>query len=255
MRQKLTNTHFYGDTGTVGAAFVLAREGWSKHLDSTLEIAREAVTATEQEHDQMTFQPQWSVSGGMVDMGAFLANEPECMIEFPPAKTSRVGRVITLCASISVSGSISAESLVKKGQVITALALELERMGMNVELYADQSADGSMETGKGYERAFMTQRILIKGANDILDPAKILFAYAHPAMLRVLALTGYHVMNDKWLDAMGGERNSGYGSYGMPAKPPRDLPEGTLYLPESLSGEDTDVAEWLNHYLREIGLV
>lgn len=243
MRTVLDDTHFYGDTGTVGAAFVMAREGWDAHLQDTLDIAEAAVETVEQEHDTLAFQPQWQVSGGMIDMGAYLAGEPECMVEFPPAKTTRVGRVVTVCASISVSGAVSAEQLILKGKVVTALALELERLGINVELIADQTVEG-------WGGDYMTQRITVKGANDILDPAKILYAYAHPAMLRVLALNCYHSLPEEWQPKMG----TGIG-YGRPSSPPRDLPEGTLYLPETLSGTDVDASKLLTGYLTELGLI
>jgi hypothetical protein len=244
MRTPLDDTHFYGDTGTVGAAFVMARDGWDAHLQDTLDIARSAVETVEQEHDTLSFQPEWQVSGGMVDMGAYLAGEPECMIEFPPAKTTRVGRVITLCASISLSSSVSAEQLILKGKVITALALELERLGINVELIADQSVGSNISDKR------MTQRVTVKSANDALDPARILYAYAHPSMLRVIALCNYHAMPAEWQDAMG----TGVG-YGRPCAPPQDLPEGTMYLPETFSGTDVDAAGLLTGYLTELGLL
>jgi hypothetical protein len=258
MRTVLDDKHYYGDTGTVGAAFVMAREGWAAHLDDTLQIAESAVETVEREHEEMAFSPVWQVSGGMVDMGAYLANEPECMVEFPPAKTTKTGRVVTICASISLSGAVSAERLVLKGKVVTALALELERLGMSTELIADQTVTGYDRDKHGNFPVF-NQRITLKGANDALDPARILFGYAHPATLRVLALCNYHALPDdgNWPNGTRSWQSAiiGGGGYGTPTPPPRDLPEGTLYLPETLSGTDTDAAELLTGYLRELGVI
>lgn len=227
-------------------AYKLAREGWDEHLEETLELARDAVTTVETERDEITFRPEWSVSGSMVDMGAYLAGEPECMIEFPPARTSRVGRVITLCASIGVSGGITAEDLILKGQVITALALQLERLGMNTEMYADMSAADRYRAPVYHT----TQRILVKGPNDVLDPAKVLFAYAHPAMLRVLVLSAMHAFPEDWRKRMKtGSR------YGTPEPSPETLPEGTIYLPETLLGDRTAAPGYLCDYLEQLGLV
>jgi len=252
MRQDLSSSgeggsRFYGDCKTPGQAFVMAREGWTAKLAETLEIAREAVETIEAETEQTTFQPHWDVSGGMIDMGAFLANEPECMIEFPPAKISRVGRVITLCASISHSAAVSAKQLVKRGQIITALALELSRMGMNVELYADFSACSDRWGGATTVRHQAI--VLVKGANDTLDPAKILFAYAHPATLRVLSLTAMHGLPREFRGPL-----SVGGSYGSPDKPAEILPAGTIYLPEVYTGEDVDAAATLRKYMQDLGL-
>src|SRR5260221_137698 len=125
-------------------------------------------------------EPVYDVSGDSVDIGRYLAGEPECMMDWPLQPTSAAGRVITLCASICYSGSIDAEVIIRRGQVITALALALSRLGHNVEMWADISA---MQVGRGAQSRF---RILVKGADDTLDPARIMYAYAHPTMLRRL---------------------------------------------------------------------
>lgn len=254
MDTPLKDTHFYGkDAPTVAHVYRMAREGWDRHLSRTLDIARDAVTAVEREHETLAFNPVWDVAGGMVDMGAYLAGEPECMIDFPPAPVSKAGRVITLCASISVSGSISAESLISKGMLITALALELERMGMSVELIADQTVAGASprRPGKPPVQRLFSQRITVKSPNDVLDPSKVLFAYAHPCMLRVLAFPHYHDLprEGEWPDSVG----AGW-SYGSPRPPVQDLPAGTIYLPESYSDRDTDTAELLTKHLTDLGL-
>lgn len=251
MREDLGNGHFYGaDCPTPGTAFTMARDGWERHLDDTLDLARDAVTTVEAQTDVTVFSPVWDVSGAMVDVGEYLAGVPECMIELPPAPTTRYGRVVTLCASVSVSGAVGESTLVARGKVITALALELSRLGIATELYADMSASehwGGGRTGHKYRA-----RVLVKGPNDILDPAKILFTYAHPGMLRVLALTAMHGLPDNFKRALGVSRAGGYG---IPLAPEHDLPEGTIYLPELCTDRDYDAATELRTYMTELGLV
>jgi hypothetical protein len=236
---------FYGsDCPTPGTAFRMARDGWDKHLQSTIDIARDAVETVEAETTLQTFTPVWDVTGAMVDVGEYLAGVPECMIEIPPSPTTRHGRVVTLCASISYSSAIKEKTLTARGKVITALALELSRLGISTELYADFSS-------KDYGGITQHIRVLVKGPNDVLDPAKILFAYAHPGMLRVLALTSMHGLPQRFQSGLG--VGSGYGS---PCPPEHDLPEGTIYLPELYSNADIpSAAEELTRYLTELGLV
>lgn len=246
MRENLSNSEFYGKyCPTPGTAFTMAREGWDTYLQETIDIARDAVETVEGDTTVDAFNPVWDVSGSLVDVGAFVSGDPECMIEIPPAKTTRFGRVVTLCASVSYSCSINEATLIARGKVITALALELSRLGIGLELYADFSATGYSE-GKT-----MHSRVLVKGPNDVLDPAKVLFAYAHPGMLRVLALTAMHGLPEKFQEALGVGM-----FYGMPTAPLEDLPAGTIYLPELLSNSDRpDAAKELLRYMTELGLV
>ena len=90
----------------------MASEGWQDELESTLEIAESAIEMADKEHMTDSFnQPVWDVTGAQVDVGAYLAGTPECMIDYPLTETTKVGRVITLVASISISGSISADTI------------------------------------------------------------------------------------------------------------------------------------------------
>lgn len=213
----------------------MARKGWNEELDSALELAESAVTMAEKEHMVDSFnQPQWDVTGAQVDIGAYLAGTPECMVDYPLTETSKSGRIIALCASVCYSRSVYPETIQRRGRTMVALALALGRMGHNTEMWADISG------GKGGEEVRV--RILVKGADDELDPAKVMFAYAHPAMLRILGFSA--------LDKLSGS------TFWYPIPPKRDLPEGTIYLPEICSDRDVPEAEeFLRVHLGELGLL
>lgn len=233
--------------GTFEDALRVCRSGWSEQLDAALDISESAVSLMDQEHEVDRFEPVWDVSGAEVDVGRFVTGEPECMIDYPLTRISRVGKVITLCASVCYSAAIDTEEMIKRGQVITALALALSRLGHSVELWADFSIrrarydDGPRATG--------TVRVLVKGANDALDPERILYAYAHPSMSRQLCFAACKA----WPASFG---NKMRGGSGIPEPPPRDLPEGTIYLPELKSGKNVPNADqFLRDTLRELGLL
>lgn len=231
--------------GSLAEVAELARTGWTDKLAEVLDIAEHAVTETVQQHEEFTFAPVFDVAGGDVDVARFLAGEPECMVDYPLTKTSKVGRVITLCASITVSGAYTPEELIRRGMIVTALAFAIERLGHSVELWADHSVtddDGMRET----------QRIRVKGANDMVDPARIVFAYAHPGMLRRLAFAIQNGMT-------GAEKvrfHVNTGRRGFPKRPAEDLPEGTIYMPSSLwMGGDSDPTREVTKKLRELELI
>jgi hypothetical protein len=241
------DNEYFTHVKSFGEALTLARYGWQEALDSALELAESAVATANQEHMMDTFNPVWDVTGAEVDVARYLSGEPECMIDFPLAKTSKSGKVVTLVASGSISGSISADTIIKRGRVMVALAMALSRLGHAVELWIDFSKLAHSGPAGSY------QRVLIKGANDELDPSQVMFAYAHPAMLRVLNFGTADGMPGQWRKAF-----SEHTGRGIPSQN-RDealYPEGTIYLPALKSTTDIpDADEFLKKYLGELGLL
>lgn len=220
----------------------LTTDGWEAESAAALDIAESAIHTVSMEHEATSFSPLWDVTGSSVDVARYLSGDPENMIDYEPVATPRHGRVIVLCASISVSSAVTGEAIRRRGYAVAALAFALARMGFAAELWADSTVK--------VDKNIAQQRILVKGPNDELDPARIMFAYAHPGMLRAVALPARHAFPSviaSRLDITG---------YGNPRDPIEDLPEGTIYLPCLLSDEDVpdaDVA--LTGYLRELGIV
>ena len=178
------DSYFCG-ADSIEAALSLARNGWQGVETEAMEIVDSAIDSIEAETDVVAFRPRFDVSGAEVDLGRYLSGEPECMIDYDLIAAPAAGRVITLCASVCVSGAISGETIKRRGFAIAALAFALMRLGFAVELWADMSI-----SGRG--GALGQMRILIKGLNDELDHAKVMFGYAHPAMLRGLGLPVAH---------------------------------------------------------------
>lgn len=220
------------------AALELARQGWPEHLDATLEVAESAISLCDKEYEMTVFLPVHDVCGTDVDIDRYLAGEPECMIEYPPVPVSKVGKVITLCAAMSCRGDVKADEIVRRGQLVTALALALDQLGHSTELWLDHV---SLSAGGNQNHT----RVLIKGPNDIIDPERILFAYSHPAMPRQL---GFSVLYGN----SGHNLNSGMTQAMAPVE---NLPEGTIYLPEVRMGEYNDAHEFLTRYLRDLELI
>lgn len=243
VRTRMGSSWSFGESGKTNAdALSMARLGWLAKLDQTLEVAEDAITEIEREMDLPKWEPLYGFSGCAVDMGAYLNGEPECMIEYPVTPMPSTGRVVTICTSISASSAVSAESLIKRGMMIAALAMLLERLGYNTEIWADLSARGG--------GAVLHERVLVKSANDTIDGARILYAIANPSMLRVL---GFAVMHGLDYDIA---RKLGVGSsYGSPSTPEADLPEGTIYLSEMYSAYDYDAKAELVGHLKSLGII
>lgn len=219
------------------AALELARHGWRDQLDATLEVAESAVQMADKEHMMDSFnEPVWDVTGATVDVGAFLAGTPECMIDYPLSQTSKVGRIVTLVANCSASASIGADTILRRGQLIVALAMALGRLGHAVEMWAVNHT-----AHKGGGRCELN--VKVKGVDDELDPAAVMFAYAHPAMLRRIVFG----IREKKCDVY---------QHRPAATSESRFPEGTIFLPELLSHHDVPDADvFLRKYLGELGLL
>lgn len=221
-------------------ALKMAREGWTEQLPETLAIAESAVILAEQEHMMDSFsQPAWDVTGAEVDVARYLSGEPECMIDFPLTKTSKQGRVITLVVSGTTSSAISGDTILRRGQLMVALTLALSRLGHAVELWWNFHGAAKHHGQRSVGHCEVS--VKVKGVNDELDPAAIMFAYAHPAMQRRISFgiterccTVHSVM-----------------------EPTRELyPEGSIFLPALESAWDVpDADEFLKKYLGELGLL
>lgn len=236
----------YGEPGHFGNddAFRLARDGWQSKQDEAINIAEEAIREIETEMDIDRWEPVWDVTGGAVDIGQYLAGEPECMMEYPVTPIPSTGRVVTICTSVAASGSIDPEELISRGTMIAGLAMMLERMGYNTEIWADLSVEG-FRTGHKLE-----ERILVKSARDMIDPSRILYAIANPSMLRIIGFAAMHGLPYEWQRSL----SVGMG-YGMPASPVHDLPDGTIYMDKLLSYVSYDAKAELVGYLRKLGII
>jgi hypothetical protein len=222
-------------------AFELARVGWMAKQDAALELVEDAITEVESDLDVTAWSPVWDVQGGAVDVGQYLAGEPECMIEYPPTVVPRTGRVVTIVSSIMLSSAVRPETVIKRGTMIAALAMILERKGYNTEIWADLSCHG--------ERYTMHDRILVKGANDVVDPSRILYALANPSMPRVIGFSGMYSLPPEF------KRDIVSVGHGYPSKPVHNLPEGTIYVKELLTWHDYDATAELVSYLRSLGII
>lgn len=208
----------------------LAEHGYQDAEADALAITDSVIDSIERDHDVDLFTPTYGVAGSAVDVGRFLSGEPECMVDYQPVPTPSVGRVITLCASVCYSATVSTRTIERRGHIIAALAFALCRVGLAVELWADMST----QQGSGETRV----RVMVKGANDELDAAKIMFAYSHTAMFRGLGC-GAPVFE-----------------HGIPVDAEQDLPDGTLYLPAVCSDRDLpDAHREVERLLRELGVI
>jgi hypothetical protein len=184
-------------------ALKLATTGWAEGFKA-VSLKAQAICKA---HGGLDLSPRFAESGDEVDVGLFLADEPECMVEYPMEPKQRP--VVKIVVSASFSGGIAAEEIYNRGAAILAAIDLLEGAGVRVEVDLDMGT----ETGR---RQFI-RTIPLKAANDALDRDKLAFAICHPATLRRLI---FRLHEQDGVDAF--ERMGGC-QYGHPINPaPQD---------------------------------
>jgi hypothetical protein len=142
-----------------------------------------------------------SVTGGRVDMGAYLAGAPDCMRR--RARREIETRHVSIYVSQTCSAGIRAETMRKRGAAILGLLDTLNALQVSVDLYLVIDLDGARSRNDGtnsHGRAALrdadasaldgdaTQVIRVESRP--LDLSQVGFAIAHPAFSRNI---GYRV--------------------------------------------------------------
>lgn len=222
----------------------MVSEGWEDGVKSALPIAEHALRTIEKEIDRPRVTSEWNVYGAEVDIGRYMSGVPECMVDYEPFIVSKAGKVVTLCSSYIYSAAINASTIIKRGAAVMGLAMALQESQHSVEIWIDHTSD----TGN----TVVSTKVLLKGANDSIDPAKLAFQLCHPVVLRKLGFAHEHTY-PAWLYRAQGVG----GGYGSPRNPLQNLPEGTIYLDCIHANDDrtSDPERFVSDTLRDLGLI
>lgn len=229
----------------------LCRDGWTEKLPETLDVVHSAVRRIEAEIEM--FEPVFSPAGADVNMPAAIAGLPEDMIAYPLTRVSDVGTTVAICADVQVPWMISGKTVTDRGMIVAALALALEAAGHQTELWV------SDEHTNGKCRCIM--RALVKGPNDIVDPARIVYAFAHPSVQQVLGFCTVTGLPYPWSRIpQTHEKFLGTGgpavTYGPVTPMTKDFPEGTIYFQPVTRNTDNPNAEAeVMMYLTQLGII
>lgn len=237
--------HFSG--GSWETARQLAKDGWEDGVLEASSIMEEALKTIEEELDLPVFKPVWDVAGASVDIGRYLAGEPECMVTFQPIKESNAGRVVTLVASLSVSASISTQTMLKRGMAVLALALALQACQHETEIWIEETGENSYPAGVP---KLTVTRILLKSAHDTIRDSDLAYWLAHPTAFRRWIFAAI----EKQAVVHGYACPSGLGKPHAPL--PTLYPEGTIITPHLRSNYDQpEAAEFVKAELIKLGLL
>lgn len=179
----------HGDSGWAGAswdgAIALAIDGWALPLPR-VDVAIETFRDRLSDHVSETrLVPVWDMTGSEVDVAAYLSGTPECMIDYLPGKLPSAGRAITLLIPGCYSHTVPHAEVINRGVAVAALCSAIITAARSVEVwfgYACMMRPRRPEAAP--ERYSAVARVI--SAGERLNVPRLMFATAHPAMLRRL---------------------------------------------------------------------
>lgn len=226
-------------------AKAMAISGWrdgmieiEKYRVKILPIIAEKVLRPKQIH---------SIAGYCVDVGSFLANEPECFIAREYEERNYPGQIYKVVCSISFSSAISPETIIQRGAMICALIDAIEFAGHRAEVVCnDAMSVGHSEDyrkGKYKNQGWMEISVVVKKTSQPLEMTDLAFCLAHPSMLRRIMFSVAEI--EGWSDFAS--------NYGYPAEA---TDKGDIYLREIFSGTvpDEKAINWVLEELTKLGI-
>ena len=223
----------------------LATHGWDEirgEVDAQLDELVEHINDSFGEF----YVSEHSTSGAFVDMGRFVTGEPECMVSFVAEPQARMGRVVKVVMNAVVSGSINADLIKKRGIAVLALIDTIHKLGVGIELWWEESLMGG--------RQEFSTLIKLHSSEEPMDINSLMFALAHPDMLRRLQFSVQEQHKDS--KEQGAYHGGGYGS-------PRDLMsvkncDYDVVIEKLQNGDQTiiaDTLQWVLSTVQGLGLV
>lgn len=151
-----------------------------------------------------SFETAFDVAGSEIDMGRFLTGVPECMRESQPIKVMRTGRVVKVLVPVCCGAFINSSTMIARGSAVMALVDAFAMMQHSIEVYA------VIAIGAG-TNAHLSYAVKVQESDQALNMGRIMYALAHPTMLRKLGFAAEHMESPEVQS-----RFSIGGSYGYP---------------------------------------
>ena len=183
-------------------AVTMAHEGWdegAQKMDDILSRIESLIPHAEIEGEAAGLEYRFDEHGEEVDVGAYLAGDERPWLD---PKLDATKPIVRIGVNVSASCGVPADAMMARGVMVAAIARYLERQDYATQIYIFEHGNAGWGGGQGVN----TTTLFLKDSTEYLDPKKLAFWMAHPAVLRRLF---FRTM--EWSDVKLG------GCYGTPA--------------------------------------
>jgi hypothetical protein len=237
--------------GSWDEALRLAVDGWSlalREADVSVGALREraglGVSA-------ITLEPTWDVTGSEVDIGAYLAGVPECMVDAVPRRTSTRGRVVTFVVPATYLSTTPHVLVRNRGIALATLCAAIIGAGHSVEIWSGWSCM------VGRDRHTAMARVI--SAGEPLDVGRLVFAVAHPLMCRRLWFAVWDAQPRPLARRMNADNYGAPPYHCRPSDLPTEITDPYVFpylRPDDPQWTDLDTAlDWCHRTFVELGLL
>lgn len=227
-------------TETFAEAVKLACNGWEeglKKLDYYEEMSDKDYASKISDN---IWDVEHQVTGSYVDVGAYLQGVPECMCDFVSKRTNTFADVLI---NPSISCWVKGKTVIDRGREIMKLVDALEKRNIKTRVCLMFVVKGEYND----DSKFYVVNIVCKDYCELLDQNRLIFALAHPSMVRRLLFSMLEQETD-----IGEDFGCPYGGYGVPGKI-KDLPEEIWK--EGLENTYTFLFDDINHTQEDVKAV
>lgn len=194
---------------TMSDALDMLRNGWGDHR---ADVERVLATLQADPEIQMTRKSmtarRYDVAGASVNVGRYLAGDPRCMARRTRVTRTAPAPVVRIVIDGTASASVDPDKIVARGIAVVALVAAVELLGKSCELWWAESTSS-------YNYVASANAVRIKAADEPIDVDDLLFATAHPSMLRRF---GFALWNLVGGDDAKKLTLAPFGGYGNPRK-------------------------------------
>ncbi len=238
--RRITKPDWYG-CASWEEAKDLALIGWKDGLQEIEKYRAEIIPRV----TEKVYRPQqkFDVAGYNVDIGSYLASQPEYFIARDYDQRNYPGKIYTIVSSISFSQHIMPSTIMQRGAIVCALVDAIEYAGHRTEVICNWVTSNKRRNKRRNHGAWLEVDITIKKVDQPLDLSELSFCLGHPAMLRRIVFSLAEKLG--WSDFAF--------SYGSPAEA---LNKGDIYIKEIFGEEVSNetAISWVLAELKKLGV-
>lgn len=214
--------NFFG--GSYEEAVKMNSVGWREGSDRVTSLRADLDSAVETAVADNAASIQYDAEGEWVDIGRLAVDDPECCGYFALQGSTGGAKVVKIIANVSVSGSVSHETMFCRGAAVVAATDILESCGYRVQVVL------GMGLSKGGSR--LDVQATIKEATQPVDTDRLSYVLCHPIFFRRFM---FKVMESE-----------GYSPSGCYPDSVRSDEEDAIVLPELLSSRGATKKETIS---------
>jgi hypothetical protein len=237
-----------GGTSSVDdACQTLVNGTWSvaRKVDALLSDLEQSIGTVE----RIGVHRSYDVAGGSVNVGRWLSGQPRSMVRHKIVPVPRTGRRVTILANVTASGGVSVDDMNTRGVALCALTEALRMAGIPATVYVACAANQYIQGGG----AVVTTTVKVCDSSSAPDRESVMFALAHPSMLRRLFFADWQGISESQYRTFGIG-----GSYGYPTPFTDEVKNGTgadvVIDAHMMLGAVKNPAKWIREMLRNVGV-